>query len=737
MRIKEIRINGIRGFKYIKEDDGSPLPHKIKLRGKHLFLYGENGTGKSSFCDAIEWCLTGTCEELSHRRIKNEVDFLKNKSCNSQDNPYVEILFDQNPSLLRELKSKETNFKFEDESQACIIDSSRIEKFVIDTKSSIWERFSTLLGFENLISFDEKLKRLTNEAMRKSESSRTELDELEKEILEIKKEIKDYEYIFQQELGDKWQDLSSRSHEASAIDKQNANLQAFASIIKKYISNYEALNKIDGSIEILAIQLEDERKKTTVADIHKIIEDSYQYFERIHDLDKCPICGNKIDILEIRAQLKIKRELIYKISSLERELNEKKQERSFYEKDLDSAEEKIKQFHKMIYSSEDIQKLSKDKLHEFVVPLIDPLEKEIEDAKKLLHGRIALYQEKQNKLLERKKSFERAEQKYKLKETIYQDISAFAQLYAAKYSNLIKGELDLICKSEINTIYNNINQSDNEIVEKFIIEPNIGNKEIAFLMQMSDTHEKVDAIQVLSTGHLRCLGFALLIARIKIKVKKVGFIIIDDPIYSIDHEHRYNLIQYLKELGSCYQLLITSSDRLFYEIIRNNFNHNEIMTYETHLSKIKGIITFSVKMKEKQYIDEAKKYLDEKDFRASSLYARLALEFKFFDMAKKLKLEIPYDRIQRLSINDLLKYGLEEKLKSKNPEHKSEIVAEFKKLKDHSYFESLTDGFPLNPEIHSPEEKKYAYSKQEIDSAITTIRAFANFIDSLPSKKEN
>ena len=364
--------------------------------------------------------------------------------------------------------------------------------------------------------------------------------------------------------------------------------------------------------------------------------------------------------------------------------------------------------------------------------MIDALEKEIKAAEQLLNGRIALLQERKNKLLEKEKIFIQVQREFKLKETIFQDIQSFAQLYVTKYSNLIKNELELICRSEIDVIYNSINQSENEIVEKFLIEPDIGNKEIAFLMQMKDNHKKVDAVQVLSTGHLRCLGFALLIARIKVKAKKLGFIIIDDPIYSIDHEHRYNLIQYLKELGSSYQLLITSSDRLFYDIIRNNFNFNEIMTYETHISKLRGVVTFSIKAKEKQYINEAIKYLDENDFRASSLYARLALEAKFFDMTRKLKLEIPYDRINRLSINDLLEYGLENKLKSKNPGYDSEIDMEFKKLQDHSYFRSLTDGFPLNQEVHFPEERKNAYSKPEINSAIKTIEAFIKFANSLP-----
>ena len=737
MRIKEIRINGIRGFKYLKDHDGSASPHRIKLGGKHLFLYGENGTGKSSFCDAIEWCLTGTCEELTHRRIKNQVDFLKNKSCDDLDNPYVEIIFDHEPELLRELKSKKINNELDDDYQACIIDSGRIEKFVIDTRSTIWERFSTLLGFENLILFDEKLKLLTNEAKKIYDISKSGLDKLENEILDIKNDIKGHEHHLQQELGNTWQDLSNCSQDSLlGINGQTTNLKILASNIKKYIILFQKINEIDKSVEEAVDQLRMEKERTTAAEIHKIIEDSYQYFEKVHDLDTCPVCGNKIDLFKIRAQLKIKRESISSIYNLESKLNTIKQERLFYERDIVDVENEIKNLHKEIHSSDIIQNFSREELYEFFIQMIDVLEKEIKEAEQLLNGRIALLHERKNKLLEKEKMFIQVQTEFKLKETVFLDIQSFAQLYVTKYSNLIKNELELICRSEIDVIYNSINQSENEIVEKFLIEPDIDNKEIAFLMQMKDNHKKVDAVQVLSTGHLRCLGFALLIARIKVKAKKLGFIIIDDPIYSIDHEHRYNLIQYLKELGSNYQLLITSSDRLFYDIIRNNFDFNEIMTYETHISKLRGIAPFSIKAREKQYINEAIKYLDENDFRASSLYARLALETKFFDMTRKLKLEIPYDRINRLSINDLLEYGLEDKLKSKNPGHDLEIDAEFKKLQDHSYFRSLTDGFPLNQEVHFPEERKNAYSKPEINSAIKTIEAFIKFTNSLPIYKK-
>jgi wobble nucleotide-excising tRNase len=251
--------------------------------------------------------------------------------------------------------------------------------------------------------------------------------------------------------------------------------------------------------------------------------------------------------------------------------------------------------------------------------------------------------------------------------------------------------LELICDHEITAVYNAINKSNDEIVEKFSINVDIDKKEIDFLINMKGLPDKRPALNILSTAHIRCLGFALLIARIKIKVKKIGFLIIDDPIYSIDHEHRYNLIQYLKKLSESYQLIITSSDRLFSDLIRNSFEDNIFMFYKTKVTKSDGVIYFKLRDKSRyrNYIREAEEHLKSKDFRAASLYARLSLETRIFDLAKKMKIMIPYDQIEKHSMRDIMQYDLKDSLIKAYPIRETEIKTEFDELTKPGYFKTL------------------------------------------------
>lgn len=83
MKIKNISIKGIRGAK-----NHLDLP----LNGKSILLYGDNGTGKSSISDSIEWFYTDKVSHLSSNEIDLK-DALRNSTLDDTDVSEVNLSF--------------------------------------------------------------------------------------------------------------------------------------------------------------------------------------------------------------------------------------------------------------------------------------------------------------------------------------------------------------------------------------------------------------------------------------------------------------------------------------------------------------------------------------------------------------------------------------------------------------------------------------------------------------------
>lgn len=735
LKIDEIKINGIRGFKYIQDEYENPKPHIIKISHKHLFLYGENGSGKSSFCDAIEWGLTGNLTESENRRI-NGKGLLINKFCPENKNPFIEITYSGGNSkkkFTRSAKGKNIAFDYEEEAQACLIESTRIERFVVDAKKNKWERFSELLGFENLIKFENKLIRLKNHSINKNLEIQQLFKKNQEEIINLRQELKRLERIFNEKFGDNWLDTIGNQGQMNEVERYS-NLKDLIINIDKFLDKHKKIKDIECTIASLKRELDNEKSKTPTSEISRIVEESFNYFKNFKDQKFCPICGSEIEFTETFNRVSLLRESFAKILLCENGLQMQHQEIEINERNLIDLEKNIRYLYQNLYNAKMSENFSKDEFIDYLIQkrFVIEIEKKRLEMINSQNTQIIHYNEMKKTLSDKTSLLEGIKKDMEVSENALRDISSFSELYINTYSSIIKEELESIC-DDITAVYNAINKSNDEIVEKFSIEPNIHEKEIDFLINMKGSSDKHPALDILSTGHIRCLGFALLIARIKIKVENLGFIIIDDPIYSIDHEHRYNLIQYLKDLGNKYQLIITSSDRLFSELIRNNFDRDKFVFYKTKIKHEEGIIYFKLidKSKYKNYISEAKQHLRVKDFRAASLYARLALETIIFDVARRQKLMIPFDRIEKHSIKDIMQNGLLLSLIENYPDHEEEIRNEFNELARPRYFKTFLDGFPLDQEVHYPNENRLTYCQQEIEEALDRIKHFNDFIVSL------
>jgi len=92
-------------------------------------------------------------------------------------------------------------------------------------------------------------------------------------------------------------------------------------------------------------------------------------------------------------------------------------------------------------------------------------------------------------------------------------------------------------------------------------------------------HVSVDALQILSEGHVRCLGLAILLA----KALKIGapVVVFDDAINAIDHEHRQGIRETIFESDRFLdtQLLVTCHSNEFMKDVQNRVSSEQWTSY--------------------------------------------------------------------------------------------------------------------------------------------------------------
>lgn len=138
--------------------------------------------------------------------------------------------------------------------------------------------------------------------------------------------------------------------------------------------------------------------------------------------------------------------------------------------------------------------------------------------------------------------------------------------------------------------YNEINKNDHpsDILKSLRLPTAAGERiEIEF-----ENGDKCDALQVLSEGHIRCLGLAILLA--KITRDRLPFLIFDDVVNSIDDEHRGAIIDLIlnpEDVGKR-QLIVTTHGEDFVKRLENAVPMNK---YKELVTRIDFLIPFAAK----------------------------------------------------------------------------------------------------------------------------------------------
>lgn len=674
--LKSIQVKNFRGFSSLNDNDEGTLIQFSK--GVNVF-FAPNGGGKTSLCEAIEYSLTNNVKEASRRNTPLN-SYIKNSGSPSIKCKLVNGTVSQSPfwnscfidrNRLQEfslLGSKDTNVRQADV-LATLFELEEIDDIV---NGMVKPASFKAVDFVRT-SGQDSYEAVTQQLAEKRRLRKTKIDEIQKEqqLLAELFGLEKYEHAHIKTRKDYFDRLKKHlmlSTQKFEVASEEVRLDSLA----KYIDSITWL------IDLLASRrkvLATHASKVNYNELYKALKN----FGDMSEIENCPTCETPIKDVRKHPQKVVEDELpklefLEQVSKTCEKLEHQLKERiavsfayiqaclelhrdtlteglastinNVLSSNTSSPAEYLQHLSAVNGFSTEIEKLNGDirarnKRVANQAKRLQSLNAKIHDIEKKLKSATVFetnIEAKSEILLETHKEIVRLLKQSKthasqiLLDAKFNDFAkqledSYKKLFA-KLNQYKQGvESANINGIELATLsyYNQINKHDNpnELVSEVKFQQKGGTYRI--ILKMQDGRED-DAFCVLSEGHLRGLGLALLLSVAKKNCHPV--IVFDDVVNAIDTEHRSNIIDmfsddvYLKKV----QRIITTHDRMFWEKISNR--HKRATDAETFSSQIlkstpKGIVIQNFDVNYSQKVKEALRVYD---IRQALVYSRIWFE---------------------------------------------------------------------------------------------------------------
>jgi|Deesub1362A_J573_1020465.scaffolds.fasta_scaffold02181_6 DNA repair exonuclease SbcCD ATPase subunit len=761
VKIKKIYIHAFRGIPDLE----------LELEGKSLLLRGENGTGKSSIVDAIEFFFTGRVSHLegvrglSLQRHGPHVNF-------SQDDVNIEITFDPGKvSLSRTFdtvpsppEQLEKYFQITQKG-TFILRRSQILEFIMSQPAERFRAIGSIIGIESLDNTELGIKGLRDELKVKVESRQRQKEELFQDlssiigetILEVQeilpalnRKLQEYNLpsITSLEEADKYTEemfktlkIKVNSSDRARILKEISDMTKVSFIPEEIIDELNNLNE-------KVVSLLQDRAKAELS-LVDMLETGKRVIER-ERMDICPLCEQKIDREKLLARI---RQRLNTVRALSDEASEIRQisvsvtdNLKVLVDRLDSIISKIDQFEELSKEKEIIQE-SIDFLTKFIDKIIYARDlknnipiQEIIKHKNEINKIIASISTKCNQLLE---SAELTEEEKKvleivrLIEQVKQNAKAISRINSElkvyqKYYELtekIYSAFSETKKAKIQEIYNSIQED----IQRFysILHPNEPHRNIELIVALgrrASTELKIESFgrrgedprALTSEGHLDSLGLCIFLAFVKKFNEGCPLIILDDVVNTVDANHREKIAKLLLEEFNENQLIITTHDGIWYELMlsaqraydsQNKFKNMVIVDW--NVDRGPKIMPYKPRWERIQH------KISSGDKDGAGNECRKYLEWLLEEICEKLQVPIVFKRRGRYVVSELLDPA-EKRIKKllKDSVLKSKILYAFRELRRTIIMGNLlSHNNMLVEEVSMEEVKSFCQTVHELHKA--------------------
>ena len=654
-------------------------------KGDSMVIYGDNGTGKSTIADALEWYFTGGIDFLSHEGRQHAVRYVGGES---DEVTSVEIVTngtlggkvgipDERPVETFDAIRRET----------FLLRGRTLADFINKTKTEKWKALVEILGLDAIEDLREDLQRARNELRKLSKAAEEEVRTYRRALASGSGDVSDETVLASLQqicsaLGVDPPDTLEHVVDpswlttaigASAAVPEGSDRESLLAEIKTLSPPAfdkragEAWNQIASS---------DRAKLLPRA---SLVREAKRLFET-GSIDKghCPLCGQKVDHKSLAKRIE---GTLVDVMEASRDLEDVRDVIAQWSDELESAYRRrlsiLNRAGTMGLELPPVPELAHARLRdclENLAPIkIEAITSAVSEVRK--------WDRSAGTLARKTAPAEPSTRDTQLVMLagLCQQVNAWrlAEKKAAKarraldlaervfdaYQNKQKEDLTELLKQisrRVAQIYATLHPGED--LEAVSVEPWTA-KGVELAIDFHGSRQRPPH-GVLSESHLNSLAIALFLAMAETFNQQIGFLLLDDVINSFDVEHRGRLAELLADGFSERQLIVLTHDQPFFEHLSRRAPAWRRLEF-TSWSHASGPRTTLYETRD--ILQHARERLDRGDIHDAAARARRALEELLQEVCEALWAPLPFRRGQandKREIGELLK-GLRRTLKER------------------------------------------------------------------------
>lgn len=619
IKLRRLELEGFRGVRFsLSLDFGD--------RCRSVAVYGENGSGKSSISDALEWMIRDRvkhlqaedCRDASFRNVLLDPDEISRVLVELSDgssstktlNSSLASSHSNGTILFHELLSTLNGDRI-------FLSLSELTDFIIDTKTDKKKAIASIIGYDDIVNFRGVIQSTSNALERDNsylvaksllETSKRDLLEHTGQFIEFREQL--YEFLTQEvrksgfeatildadtfrstvaNLRDKT-DQSTKITKKIALDQLNSGLATLLVALPKiaqasdFMDTYNEL--VSDKVTLNQIQLQG-----FLASGLKVLDGE------ANQPAKCPFCETSYDLGDLRQKVAGRLAAIAHITEHLKEFTNAAQ--SLFEhllnlkrvcSDLGNQAQELEDVKplcegltsladavggthaELVPQFHELQELRIQQSLLEKIDLTSNLAKKYSTrfAEEVLQLQFTSEETKIIALIERLQRIDRAYSSFEQNSAIIKRFQAQILTLGAIFDQFIQvqnsalqGVLDKI-STDVGSFYSVLHPGENIDSVRLKITGDEG-VEFEYLFHGVPTHPPR---KYLSESHLNSLGLVFFLSAAKLFNKKSRFLVLDDIVTSLDSNHRRRLLRLLKEFFSEWQVLLLTHESFWFEMIR-------------------------------------------------------------------------------------------------------------------------------------------------------------------------